>query len=147
MTVDALRIRRTRRAVYGPRVVAAAGLARQVGFDFVDIKACHGYLLHEFLSARRRAGRFGGDLAGRTRVLTTIIERVLAECPGLAVGVRLSVFDSVPFRTSREIGQPWPFADYLPYELGFGVDQRDPLAIDLAEPIEHRPRVDGSIVG
>jgi 2,4-dienoyl-CoA reductase-like NADH-dependent reductase (Old Yellow Enzyme family) len=116
--------------------VAAACLARQVGFDFVDIKACHGYLLHEFLSARRRAGRFGGDLAGRTRVLTTIIERVRAECPGLAVGVRLSVFDSVPFRTSREVGQPWPFADHLPYELGFGVDQRDPLAIDLAEPIE-----------
>jgi NADPH2 dehydrogenase len=116
--------------------VAAAGLARQVGFDFVDVKACHGYLLHEFLSARRRTGRFGGDLAGRTRVLTTIIERVRAECPGLAVGVRLSVFDSVPFRTSREVGQPWPFADHLPYEFGFGVDQGDPLAIDLAEPIE-----------
>ena len=116
--------------------VAAAALARRVGFDFVDIKACHGYLLHEFLSARRREGRFGGDLAGRARVLTTIIERVRAECPGLAVGVRLSVFDSVPFQTSREIGQPLPFADYLPYEFGFGVDRRDPLAIDLAEPIE-----------
>jgi 2,4-dienoyl-CoA reductase-like NADH-dependent reductase (Old Yellow Enzyme family) len=116
--------------------VEAAGLAQQVGFDFVDIKACHGYLLHEFLSARCRAGRFGGDLAGRTRVLTTIIERIRAEFPGLAVGVRLSVFDSVPFQTSREVGRPWPFTEHLPYEFGFGVDPRDPLAIDLTEPIE-----------
>src|SRR5262245_60357487 len=42
--------------------VAAAHLAHEVGFQFVDIKACHGYLLHEFLSARSRPGRFGGDL-------------------------------------------------------------------------------------
>ena len=38
------------------RYVAAAGLARDVGFQFVDVKACHGYLLHEFLSARDRSG-------------------------------------------------------------------------------------------
>ena len=44
--------------------VAAARLAHEVGFQFVDVKACHGYLLHEFLSARTRPGRFGGDLAG-----------------------------------------------------------------------------------
>ena len=44
--------------------VAAAGLARDVGFQFVDVKACHGYLLHEFLSAATRPGRFGGDFDG-----------------------------------------------------------------------------------
>lgn len=115
--------------------VICAGLARDVGFDFVDIKSCHGYLLHEFLSARTRPGRFGGDFAGRTRLLTTIIRRVRAEYPDLAVGVRLSVFDTVPYQTSREIGQPYPYDDQLPYQFGFGVAENDPLAIDLAEPI------------
>jgi 2,4-dienoyl-CoA reductase-like NADH-dependent reductase (Old Yellow Enzyme family) len=45
----------------------------------------------------------------------------------------LSVFDSVPYQTSREVGQPWAYS--VPYEFGFGVDDRDPLKIDLAEPI------------
>ena len=58
------------------RYVAAAGLARDAGYRFVDIKACHGYLLHEFLSARSRPGPFGGDFEGRTRMLRTIVARV-----------------------------------------------------------------------
>ncbi len=116
--------------------VAAARLAHNVGFQFVDVKACHGYLLHEFLSARSRPGRFGGDLAGRARVLTSIIERIRSEMPGLIVCVRLSVFDSVPYATSREVGQPMDYDGLMPYELGFGVDESDPLAIDLAEPLE-----------
>jgi 2,4-dienoyl-CoA reductase-like NADH-dependent reductase (Old Yellow Enzyme family) len=114
----------------------SARLARELGFDFVDIKACHGYLLHEFLSARARPGQFGGDLAGRARLLTTLIGRVRDENPTLGVGVRLSVFDTVPYQTSREIGRPWPYDDHLPYAFGFGVNALDPLAIDLAEPIE-----------
>lgn len=61
--------------------VTAAGLAKEVGFQFVDVKACHGYLLHEFLSAHSREGRFGGDLDGRTRVLRTIIGRIRNEHP------------------------------------------------------------------
>src|SRR5688572_10990213 len=116
--------------------VAAARLAYEVGFKFVDVKACHGYLLHEFLSARVRPGRFGGDLAGRSRVLLTIIDRIRSELPGLIIGVRLSVFDTVPYRTSREVGQPMVYARLLPYEWGFGVDKDDPLKYDLTEPIE-----------
>jgi len=116
--------------------VAAARLACDVGFQFVDVKACHGYLLHEFLSARRRPGRFGGDLAGRSRPLLEIIRRIRAEVPQLLVGVRLSVFDSVPYRTSRSVGQPMLFDAHLPYELGFGVDKQNPLAYDLEEPLE-----------
>ncbi len=77
--------------------VAAARLAHEVGFHFVDVKACHGYLLHELLAARVRPGRFGGDLAGRSRVLLTIIDRIRSELPELIVGVRLSVFDTIPF--------------------------------------------------
>ena len=55
--------------------VGAARIAADVGADFVDIKHCHGYLLHEFLSARSRPGPFGGDYQGRTRLLKTIIEK------------------------------------------------------------------------
>jgi 2,4-dienoyl-CoA reductase-like NADH-dependent reductase (Old Yellow Enzyme family) len=50
--------------------------------------------------------------------------------------VRLSVFDTVPYKTSREIGEPLPYSNLLPYEYGFGVDASDPLKIDLREPIE-----------
>jgi 2,4-dienoyl-CoA reductase-like NADH-dependent reductase (Old Yellow Enzyme family) len=116
--------------------VDAARLAAEAGYRFVDVKACHGYLLHEFLSARVRPGPFGGDLDGRTRLLRTIIERIHGEIPGLMVGVRLSVFDTPPYRTSRETGQPMPHEHLVPYEYGFGVDPRDPLTMDLSEPIE-----------
>lgn len=116
--------------------VAGAHLAHDVGFQFVDVKACHGYLLHEFLSARRRPGRFGGDLTGRTRLLFSIIERVRNELPQLMVVVRLSVFDTLPYKTGRAVGEPLPYENFLPYELGFGVDSHNPLAIDLSEPIE-----------
>lgn len=118
------------------RYVAAAGLAYEVGFQFVDIKACHGYLLHEFLSARTRSGRFGGDLDGRTRVMMTIIEHVRSEYPALMVGVRLSAFDTVPYLTSREVGRPMDYAAHLPYHFGFGCRADDPREIDLAEPLE-----------
>lgn len=113
--------------------VASARLAQEVGYQFVDIKACHGYLLHEFLSARERSGPFGGDFTGRTRLLRTIIARVRSECPGLQVMVRLSAFDTLPYRTSREVGQPMEFS--TPYVWGFGVREDNPHEVDLAEPI------------
>ena len=116
--------------------VTAARLARDVGFRFVDIKSCHGYLLHEFLSARIRPGKFGGDFAGRTRLLKTIIARVRNEVPEMMVCCRLSVFDFVPYKTSRTTGQPMPFEHLLPYEFGFGVDPDHPLNIDLTEPLQ-----------
>jgi 2,4-dienoyl-CoA reductase-like NADH-dependent reductase (Old Yellow Enzyme family) len=116
--------------------VAAAGLAREVGFQFVDVKACHGYLLHEFLSARTRPGKYGGDFDGRTRPLHTIIQRIRETYPDLLVLVRLSVFDSLPYETSREIGRPMAHAELLPYGFGFGVDPENPLQMDLSEPLE-----------
>ena len=116
--------------------VAAAKLAYDVGFQFVDIKSCHGYLLHEFLSARHRPGKFGGDLAGRSRLLLEILGRVRDEIPELCLGVRLSLFDIVPFRTSRQPGQPMDYSGLLPYELGFGVNRDNPLEYDLEEPLQ-----------
>lgn len=116
--------------------VAAARVAAAVGFQFVDVKACHGYLLHELLSARHRPGPYGGDLAGRARLMLTIIDRVRDELPELAIGVRLSVFDTVPYAAGREVGRPMDYAKLLPYEYGFGVAADDPLEIDLREPIQ-----------
>ena len=115
--------------------VAAARDAEAVGFDMVDLKACHGYLVHEFLAARRRPGPWGGDFDGRTRLLRTLVARVREACPRLLIGVRLSLFDMVPWHMVDGRGAVWPVADSLPYDCGFGVDQRDPRAIDLAEPI------------
>ena len=115
--------------------VQAAIDAQAAGFDMVDIKNCHGYLLHEFLGARRRPGRFGGDLAGRSLLLFTIIERVQEACPRLAIGVRLSLFDTVPWQKVGDQGEACPVGEALPYDAGFGVDMHDPERMDLTEPL------------
>lgn len=48
-------VREAYRVQYGfnDNYVVAARDAEAGGFDIVDLKACHGYLVHEFLSARR----------------------------------------------------------------------------------------------
>ena len=125
------------------RYVEAAGLARDVGFRFVDVKACHGYLLHEFLGARVRPGRFGGDFAGRTLLLRTIIRRIRETYPDLLVVVRLSAFDCVPFVTSRDVGRPMSFDHLLPYDYGFGVDRDRPLEMDLTETLQLLEQMQG----
>jgi 2,4-dienoyl-CoA reductase-like NADH-dependent reductase (Old Yellow Enzyme family) len=114
--------------------VESSKLAQRLGFHFVDIKACHGYLLHELLSARTRPGKFGGDLAGRSRVLRTAISRVREECPGLLIGVRLSLFDMLPFQKGEPTGEPAPWDGQ--YDHGFGVGQGEQADFDLREPIE-----------
>ena len=89
--------------------VGAAKLAREAGFAFVDIKHCHGYLGHELLGSRSRPGRYGGSLENRTRFMREILEGIRAEVPGLMIGVRLSVFDTVPYRPGAHgIGEPDP---------------------------------------
>ena len=84
---------------------------------------------------RRRPGMFGGDFAGRTRLLTTIIGRIQAEIPGLMVTVRLSIFDTPPYKAGQGVGEPMEFVNLLPYDLGFGVNKDNPLLIDLDEPL------------
>ncbi len=78
--------------------VGAARLAASAGFQFVDVKQCHGYLGHELLGARSRPGRYGGPIEHRLRFVEGIIQGIRAEAPGLKIGVRLSVFDLVPYR-------------------------------------------------
>ena len=116
-------------------MVAGAVRAREAGFDFVDIKHCHGYLGHEFLSAVDRPGRYGGSFGNRTRFLTEIVEGIRRDAPGLAIGVRLSLFDSFPFQKGSEgTGVPMPWSGE--YRYAFGADPADPSRMDLTEPFQ-----------
>lgn len=122
----------------------AARLAYESGFDFVDVKHCHGYLGHEFLSAHTRPGDYGGSFENRTRFLREVVEGIRALTPALEIGVRLSAIDSVPFhpdpaRTTAQkkgAGISEAYADLLPYRWGFGVNVENPEAWDLREPFQ-----------
>lgn len=114
--------------------VAAAVRARDAGFDFVDIKHCHGYLGHELLSAVDRPGRYGGSLENRMRFLREIVEGVRRDAPGLAIGVRLSLFDQMPYQKGPDgVGVPVPWQG--PYPYAFGGDPSDPSRIAWEEPL------------
>jgi NADPH2 dehydrogenase len=111
--------------------VRAAVVARAAGFDFVDVKHCHGYLGHELLSAWNRPGPYGGA-SGRTTFLRRIVEGIHRDVPGLAIGVRVSAFDAVPFRKdARGVGTPE--ADMASYRNAFGL-LADPAAAPDLEP-------------
>lgn len=99
-----------------PQYVRAAKLAEQVGFDGVDIKACHRYLMSELLSAYTRKGRYGGSYENRTRLYRDVIAAVKSEV-GIAVGTRLGVHDG--------IGYPY----------GFGDDMEDYSKFDPSEAL------------
>src|SRR6185295_12236490 len=123
--------------------IRAAKIAQRAGFNFVDVKHCHGYLGHELLSAFTRPGPFGGSFENRTRFSREIISGIQAECPALLIGVRLSAFDQPPFKPdpTRSAGGklgpgiPEEFAKLIPYRFGFGCNPDNPLEMDLTEPI------------
>jgi 2,4-dienoyl-CoA reductase-like NADH-dependent reductase (Old Yellow Enzyme family) len=114
--------------------VAAASLAYRVGFQFVDIKQCHRYLLSELLAAKTRPGPYGGDLENRTRLARDIIGAIRSEVPGLVIASRLNVFDCIPYRkrSGSDEGEPCPWE--APVRSAFGTREDDPLQPDLAEP-------------
>lgn len=101
-------------------VIDRARLARELGFQFVDIKHCHGYLAHELLSARSRPGRYGGSLDHRVRFLRTIVDGIRTVAPGLAVGVRVSAFDAPPYRPGADGVGRCEVASDAPYPFAFG---------------------------
>lgn len=123
------------------KYIEAARGAYRLGYRFVDIKHCHGYLGHEFLSAYSRPGKYGGSFENRTRYLREICEGIHSECPELILGVRLSLFDFLPYqpenydeKTGRPgLGAPSTYVD--PDYPGFGCNRSNPLEIDLTEPI------------
>jgi 2,4-dienoyl-CoA reductase-like NADH-dependent reductase (Old Yellow Enzyme family) len=98
--------------------VKGAALMKQAGFDCVDIRACHGYLLNEMLSAYTRTNSiFGGSFENRTRMMLTIIDRINLEV-GIPVSTRLSVTDLVP------------------YPYGWGMRQDGSMESDYTEPLK-----------
>jgi len=116
--------------------IQAAKRALAVGFDFVDVKHCHGYLGHEFLSAVTRTGKFGGSLENRTRFMREIVAGIKNECPGLRIGVRFSSFDMPPYRPDKDnVGRMLEYRDEDGrYPYAFGGDPGVPGAIKLDEP-------------
>jgi NADPH2 dehydrogenase len=121
--------------------IRAAKIAWDIGVDFVDIKHCHGYLLHEFLGAHTRPGKFGGSFENRTRILREVIAGIRASGNKIDIGVRLSAFDFVPFKPDPALSQPGKlgpgipedFSHCLPYRYGFGVKESHPIEYDLTE--------------
>ena len=99
--------------------VHAAELAREAGFDGVDMKCCHGYLTDELLGAYTRPGKYGGTYEGRTRFLMDAVRGMKAAC-----GDDCMV-------TSRLIS-----ADSVPYPYGFGMSRENPFEYDFTEPIQ-----------
>src|SRR5438093_8046155 len=120
----------------------AARVAREAGADFGDIKHCHGYLLHEFLGAHTRPGKFGGSFENRTRLLRDIVAGIRADSNPIDIGVRLSAFDFVPFRPDPARSEPGrlgpgipeDFSHCLPYRFAFGCNTANPVEPDLTEP-------------
>jgi len=97
--------------------VKAARIAFAVGFDAVDIKSCHGYLLNELLACHKRPGKYGGSFENRTRLILDIVDRIHEEIGEAArVVTRLGIYDAIPH----------------PY--GWGVDRDDYTKADLTEP-------------
>ena len=77
---------------------SAAGRAVQAGFDFVEISACHGYLISEFLTPyyNRRSDEYGGSFENRTRFLLEIVDDMKGRLgDGVPIGVRINGDDFI----------------------------------------------------
>jgi NADPH-dependent glutamate synthase beta subunit-like oxidoreductase/2,4-dienoyl-CoA reductase-like NADH-dependent reductase (Old Yellow Enzyme family) len=98
--------------------VEVAKLAAQAGFDGVDIKSCHRYLVSELLASFTREGKYGGSFENRTRLLRESLARIKDEVPGVFITTRVNAYDAIS------------------YPYGFGVDKDDYRVPDLTEPIE-----------
>ncbi|MFT6437989.1 MAG: 2,4-dienoyl-CoA reductase-like NADH-dependent reductase (Old Yellow Enzyme family) [Candidatus Azotimanducaceae bacterium] len=112
--------------------VDRAVLAAEAGFDFVDVKHCHGYFAHELLSGVSRGGRYGGSFENRTRFLKEVVAGVRSRSPGLGIGVRLSAYDFVPYGPGSDgTGEPVDSLD----GYRFGGDHTG-VGIDLTETFQ-----------
>jgi 2,4-dienoyl-CoA reductase-like NADH-dependent reductase (Old Yellow Enzyme family) len=95
---------------------ACALLAQEAGFDAVDIRSCHGYLINELFAAYEREGAYGGRFENRVRFLLNIVDKI-KQTSDIEVAVRLNVYDGVP------------------YPCGWGSAKDDVCVQDMAEPM------------
>jgi len=99
------------------KYVQAARLAYQAGFDAIDIKSCHRYMVNELLAAHTREGQYGGTYENRTKFLKNIASRIREELGrDKLVVCRLNIHDAHP------------------YPYGWGMDPGDPTKPNLDEP-------------
>jgi NADPH-dependent glutamate synthase beta subunit-like oxidoreductase/2,4-dienoyl-CoA reductase-like NADH-dependent reductase (Old Yellow Enzyme family) len=99
--------------------VEATRIAFEVGFDAVDIKSCHGYLINELFGCRDRKGKYGGSFENRTRFPLEVIDNIHNELgEDAAVTMRLGIYDSIP------------------YPYGWAIDENDYTKPDLTEPMK-----------
>ncbi len=98
--------------------VAAARMAAEAGFDGVDLKSCHRYLISELLASFTREGRYGGSFENRARLLLETLARIKNEVPALFITTRMNAYDAIP------------------HPFGFGVNREDYRKPDLTEPRE-----------
>ncbi|MBI1392176.1 MAG: NADH:flavin oxidoreductase [Alphaproteobacteria bacterium] len=78
------------------RFANAASVAKEAGFDGVQVHAAHGYLISEFLNplVNLRTDEWGGSLENRARLLTRTVEAVRAKVgSGFPVSVKLNSSD------------------------------------------------------
>lgn len=99
--------------------INGALLCKEAGFDGVDIKACHGYLLNELLAAYDRGGKYGGIFENRTALILAIIDELnkRVDSSDFLLSARINLYDS------------------LPYLKGWGANQ-EAETYDLEEPIQ-----------
>lgn len=99
------------------RYVRSALLAKQTGFDGVDLKSCHRYLFSELLACHSRPGKYGGSFENRTRLLRQTLKAVRnAVGEDFIIACRFNVFDAHP------------------YPYGFGCDRENMWKFDPDEP-------------
>ncbi len=116
------------------RYVEAARVAQKAGFDFIDLKQCHRYLLCELLSARTRPGKYGGPFENRTRFIRDLVTRLRNDLPDLIIATRMNVFDGLPYQKAADsLGEPLSHA--LPVLSAWGTNPEDPAQPDLSEPL------------
>ncbi|GHS90425.1 oxidoreductase [Synergistales bacterium] len=101
--------------------IDAAELAYKLGFDGVDVKACHRYLTSELLAARSRSGQWGGSYENRVRMVLSMLDGVRDRVsnPEFQLVSRFNLYDAIE----------WPY--------GWGVKETKSgfAAPDMSEPL------------
>ncbi|MEG3135716.1 alkene reductase [Rouxiella sp. T17] len=70
----------------------AAAHSRDADFDYIELHAAHGYLLHQFLSpaSNQREDNYGGSVENRSRLTLEVVDAAVAEIGADRVGIRIS---------------------------------------------------------